>query len=289
MLIAHITDTHVVTPGSRAYRDQVDTNTMLERAVDRLNALYPRPDCVIITGDLTDHGLLPEYAELTRQLARLEIPYYLVIGNHDHRATMLAALDVEHLRGVGPFVQYTVDHWPVRLIMLDSTSDEHHMGEFCEDRCDWLKAQLAEAPDRPTIVALHHPPFDTGITMMDACGAGWADGLAAVLADHPNVLRVLCGHIHRSIQTLVGGRLVSVCPSTAHQVTLDLAAAPSASAFFEMEPPAFQLHFYRDGRLVTHTAPIERFREVEPLAPEMLARLRNMDPRAMMMKKDLVF
>lgn len=289
MLIAQITDTHVVPPGTRAYQDQVDTNAMLTKAVDRLNALQPRPDCVIVTGDLTDHGTSAEYVELVRQLGRLELPFFLAIGNHDNRAAMLASLRYPHLEGTGRFVQYTVEHLPVRLIVLDSTSDEHHMGEFCEERRAWLEARLAEAPERPTIVALHHPPFDTGIAMMDAEGAGWADGLVATLARYPNVERVLCGHIHRSIQTLVGGRLTSVCPSTAHQVRLDLAFASSEGGFFEMEPPGFQLHLWQGERMVTHTAPVARHREISPISAEALEQIRAIPPGKLLMKKDLVF
>lgn len=289
MLIAQLTDTHVVARGRGAYQDQIDTNAMLARAIDRVNALHPRPDCVVITGDLTDHGTRDEYAELVRQLERLELPFFLVIGNHDHRETMLAALDYPHLTGVGPFVQYTVDHYPVRLIMLDSTSDVHHMGDYCETRLAWLEERLVEAPERPTIVALHHPPFDTGITLMDAAGPGWAQGLVETLARYPNVERVLCGHIHRPIQTMVGGRLVSVCPSTAHQVTLDLGVEASADMFFEMEPPGFQLHLWRGGRMVTHGVPVERHPGIFPLPPEMMARIRALPPGEMMMKKDLAF
>ncbi len=289
MLIAQITDTHVVARDTRAYRDQVDTNGMMARAVDRLNRLDPRPDCVIITGDLCDHGTPAEYEELKAQLARLTIPFYLVIGNHDDRKTMLASLDYPHLAPARPFVQYVVDDFPVRLIALDSTSDEHHMGEFCEERRAWLEARLVEQPDRPTVIALHHPPFDCGITLMDAEGTGWAEGLIATIARYPNVERVLCGHVHRSIQAIVGGRLANVCPSTAHQVTLDLAADPHASAFFEMEPPAFQLHMWKSGRIVTHTALIDQYREVMPLSAELTAIFRDSAARSRMLKKDLVF
>jgi 3',5'-cyclic AMP phosphodiesterase CpdA len=289
MLIAQITDTHVVAKDTRAYMDQVDTNGMMARAVDRLNRLDPRPDCVVITGDLVDHGTVPEYEELKHQLSRLQLPFYLVIGNHDDRATMLASLDYPHLATARPFVQYTVEDMPVRLIALDSTSDEHHMGEFCETRRAWLEQRLAEQPGRPTIVALHHPPFDCGITLMDAEGIGWANGLIDTLSRYPNVERVLCGHVHRSIQAVVGGRLANICPSTAHQVSLDLAADPSAPAFFEMEPPAFQLHFWKNGQMITHTALIDRYREVMPLSPEMLEMMRGSSARIRMLKKDLVF
>lgn len=294
MLIAQITDTHVVEAGTRAYMDQVDTNAMMAKAVDRLNALDPRPDLVVVTGDLTDHGTAAEYAELKAQLARLELPFYLVIGNHDDRQTLLAELDYAHLASARPFVQYTVDHLPVRLIVLDSTSDEHHRGDYCQERLDWLAARLAEDVGKPTIVALHHPPFDTGIATMDALGPGWADGLVAAIAGRPNVVRVLCGHVHRSIQTLVGGRLASICPSTAHQVNLDLAAgAPNperlAEGFFEMEPPAFQLHRWDGAQMVTHTAFVERYPGVAPISREIMAAMAAGGHSLEMKKKDLVF
>lgn len=290
MLIAHITDTHVVAPGTRAYRDQIDTNTMFARAIERLNALVPRPDCVIVTGDLTDHGTLPEYREFTRLLAGLEIPHYLVIGNHDDRTMMMAALDMPYLQQDGDgFVQYVVDHLPVRLIMLDSCSDDHHVGQYCERRLAWLRARLAEAPERPTVVALHHPPFDTGIVMMDAGGADWAAGLVDAIAAYPNVQRILCGHVHRSVQTRVGSSIASICPSTAHQVTLDLGVVPMTDNFFEMEPPGFQLHLYRNGMMVTHTAPIERYPGVAPLAPDVLAKLKMLGGADAMSKKELLF
>jgi 3',5'-cyclic-AMP phosphodiesterase len=294
MLIAQITDTHVVKAGTRAYGGQVDTNGMLARAITRLNDLDPRPDFVVVTGDLVDHGRVEEYAELKRLLEGLDLPFHLVIGNHDDRATLKAELRYPHLEAAGDFVQYAVEQYPIRLIALDSTSDEHHCGEFCDRRLAWLAERLAEQPERPTIVALHHPPFDTGIVTMDAEGAGWADGLNAVLARHPNVLRVLCGHIHRSIQTLVGGRLVNVCPSTAHQVNLDLGvggptAERLAEGFFEMEPPAFQLHRWDGRSLVTHTAFVDRYATVAPISREMMEAMAARGVGLSMRKKDLVF
>ncbi|WP_374571980.1 phosphodiesterase [Phenylobacterium sp.] len=294
MLIAQITDTHVVAAGTRAYQDQVDTNGRCALAIERLNALDPRPDFVVVTGDLTDHGTPAEYEELKRQFAALEIPFFLVIGNHDDRATMLAELDYPHLAHARPFVQYTVDQFPVRLIVLDSTSDEHHRGEFCEKRLAWFEERLAEHVDKPTIVALHHPPFDTGIVTMDAHGAGWAEGIVRAVAGRPNVQRILCGHVHRSIQTLVGDRMASICPSTAHQVNLDLAVgAPSferlGEGFFEMEPPAFQLHRWHDGKMVSHTAFVDRFPFVAPISREMMEALAARGGALDMKKKDLVF
>ena len=106
---------------------------------------------------------------------------------------------------------------------------------------------------KPTLVALHHPPFHTGIGHMDAQGLREPQALEAVIAKHGHVERVLCGHLHRSITHRFGGTIASTCPSPAHQVALDL--ADDAPSRFVMEPPGFQLHLWEEGRgLATHTA-----------------------------------
>ena len=72
----------------------------------------------------------------------------------------------------------------------------------------------------------------------------------AVLDRHPQVLRVICGHVHRNVFGQVGRTPASIAPSPAHLVALDLREeGPSA---FRLEPAGFQLHRFADGRLVTH-------------------------------------
>ncbi len=82
MLLAQISDLHIKNPGALAYR-RVDTAAALTRCIARLNALAPRPDAVIMTGDLVDQGSPEQYRHLKSLLAALEIPYYLLVGNHD--------------------------------------------------------------------------------------------------------------------------------------------------------------------------------------------------------------
>jgi hypothetical protein len=87
-----------------------------------------------------------------------------------------------------------------------------------------LAAQLAEAPDRPTLLMMHHPPLVTGIEPMDAINGANAEALEHLVRRHPGIERIVCGHHHRPIQARWQGTLVSVAPGIAHQVTLDLRA-----------------------------------------------------------------
>ena len=258
MLIGQISDLHIKSDGRLSYR-VVDTAGMLMRCVAHVLALKQRPDVVVVTGDLADFGRPEEYATLKALLAPLPMPYYLIPGNHDERGALRNAFP-EHgyLRQWGPFVQYVIDEWPVRIVALDTVIPGESGGELCSERLAWLEATLAAQPRKPTIVIMHHPPFTTGIGHMDKMALADASGLAAVIGKHPQVERVLCGHLHRPIQVRFAGTIASTCPSPAHQVALDLdREAPSR---FVMEPPAYQLHQWSASTgVVSHTAFIGEF------------------------------
>jgi 3',5'-cyclic AMP phosphodiesterase CpdA len=258
MLIGQISDLHIKANGKLSYR-VVDTAGMLARCVDHVLALKQRPDVLLVTGDLVDFGRPEEYATLKALLAPLPMPYYLIPGNHDERGALRDAFP-EHgyLRQWEPFVQYAIDDWPVRIVALDTVIPGKSGGELCSERLAWLDATLAAAPGSPTVVIMHHPPFETGIGHMDDIGLDGSKALAAVIGRHPNVERVLCGHIHRPIQMRFAGTIASVCPSPAHQVALDL--APDAPSRFVMEPPAYQIHQWSaETGVVSHTAFIGEF------------------------------
>lgn len=253
MLIAQISDPHMRLPGEMAYR-RVDTAQFLPPALAQLNRLRPRPDCVLITGDLTDFGRPAEYAQLRDTLRALEIPYYLIPGNHDDRAALADAFpDHAYLRGQDGFIQYTLEQYPLRIVALDTVVPMKSHGILCERRLRWLDERLAEQPGRPTVIIMHHPPFATGIRGMDAIGLlEGAPGLEDIVRRHDNVERIMCGHLHRTIFRRFGGTVASTCPAPAHQIALDLERADPLC--FVMEPPGYHLHAWLDGGLVTHHA-----------------------------------
>lgn len=252
-LLLHFSDTHICAPG-RLLLDRIDTAALLKQAVASVLAAPYRPDALLISGDLVDCGSAEEYAHLRLLLAPLACPIYLMAGNHDERIALRQALpEFCPLSELPQFLQYTVDIGGLRLIALDSVVAGAPHGELCEQRLAWLERRLSEAPERPTIVAMHHPPFATGIAHMDAMGLlKGGPELEALLRRHPQVERLLCGHLHRPIQCRWGGTLAMTLPSTAHQIHLDLAA--EAPALFCLEPPGYALHLLRKGQVLTHLA-----------------------------------
>ena len=189
----------------------------------------------------------------------MRLPYFLLVGNHDDRAAL--ARRVSRPGGIaqgGEFVHYALDVGPLRVIALDSMVPGRSAGTLCDARLAWLADATRRGEGKPTVVALHHPPFACGIGHMDELrlDPAAADKLAALIARYPNVERVICGHVHRPMFVRFGGTIASAVPAPAHQVALDLREdAPSA---FMMEPPAYALHHYDPATgIVTHHAYVE--------------------------------
>ena len=261
--LVQLTDTHIREPGRLAY-GRIDTAPYLRAAVAGVAALRQRPDAVVLTGDLVDFGRAAEYAHLAELLAPLDMPVYLLAGNHDDRAELRRAFPghawlAGHGAGEGDFIQYSVAVGGLRLIALDTSVPGAPHGSLCATRLAWLECELLRWAHLPVVVAMHHPPFSTLIGHMDAIGLheGGA-ALEALIRRFPNVERLICGHLHRAIEVRFGGSIAATAPGPAHQVALDL--RPDAPSQWLLEPPAFRVHALpRGGRLVSHLAPIGEF------------------------------
>ncbi len=263
MLIVQLSDTHIVAAGRKLF-GRVDTAACLERAVAHANGLVPRPDLVLLTGDLVDDGSPAAYANLRRILGGLEIPYALLAGNHDDREALRAAFaDLPALPRAGAFLHYTLEDRPLRIVALDTIVPGEAGGALCRTRLEWLAARLEEQPERPTLIAMHHPPFVSGIEEMDSINCANSEALGAIVARHRQIERIVCGHIHRPITMGWAGTVVTSAPGTAHQVALDL--RPGAPVAWVREPPACQLHWWRPGGgLVTHLSYIGDYGAPQP-------------------------
>ena len=251
MIIAQLSDFHARPHGCPAY-GFVDTNAAIEGAVDAVLALDPAPDCVLVTGDLADCGLAEEYAIVRAALRRIPMPVYVLPGNHDRRESFALALgaDYGYLPKTG-FLHYTIEDFPVRLIGLDTVIAGEDGGEICAEREAWLTKRLHEGQGRPTLIFMHHPPFAVGVDGMDVIPCRVSASFSALITDHPEIERVLCGHYHRPIQRRFAGTIGYVAPGTAHQVALDL--RPGTENWFIMEPPAFAVHAWRlETGVVSH-------------------------------------
>jgi 3',5'-cyclic AMP phosphodiesterase CpdA len=225
----------------------------LRAAVASVRRLPDAPDAVLMSGDLADHAADDEYGIVRDLLAQLGAPVYVVSGNHDDGDALRRHFDVPGPTGAP--VQYAVDVGPLRLVVIDSTRPGENPGELDPARLSWLDAALADAPHRPTLVALHHAPLSTGVPIWDELGLAASDrhALGDVLGRHPQVRRVVAGHAHRTITGQLAGRTVLVVPSTYVQVRLSFTSHEIELA---AEPPGFAVHALLDGEFVSHVQPV---------------------------------
>jgi 3',5'-cyclic AMP phosphodiesterase CpdA len=266
VLIAQITDCHI-----GFFRSEVGgANTRRLRAVlDRLRDGPNRPDLLLLTGDLTEFGDAESYARLTEMLADCPFPVHAMVGNHDDRDALRNAFpDTPLDQG---FIQYVLPLPGLRLIALDTLEPGRHGGAFCAERAAWLSAQLDTDPETPVVIAMHHPPFVSGLDWLDGdADAAWIRRFFDAIAGRPQVRAILGGHVHRTIHTSVAGVPLTVCPSTAPAVALNLAPAdpeaPDGRAMIVAEPAAFALHRWDGERLVSHVESVSGTGEWDVLA-----------------------
>jgi Icc protein len=229
-LIVQLSDFHLGTGGSAE---------ALTAAVGRVRALRNRPEAVLVSGDVAEHGAEEEYALARELLAPLGVPVHLLAGNHDRFAER---------------TEYAVRCGDLRLVACDTSIPGRDEGSL---DVAGLEARLAENPQAPTIVAMHHPPVPIGIPFADRIGLALEDrtALAALLRRSPQVRRVVAGHVHRTVLSSLGGVPVVTCTSTSRdlQAVLELAGT---TLEVTREPPSFLVHALVDGELVTHVQPV---------------------------------
>lgn len=251
MLIAQISDTHV-SLGSPADAARL---AALDEAIAHLQRLPARPDLVLITGDCTHNGTNAEYARFQERLAALTMPAFVIPGNHDHRENLLAAFGPQGDAPLDHFVQFVIDRGPLRVIALDTHIPGQDAGELCDRRLAWFEARLEEAPQRPTLICMHHPPFQTGMTVFDEIGLRHAERFGAIVARHPQIEAIVAGHLHAHLTRRFHGTLALTCTATAHQLLPDFRYPARVDAV--IEPPSCLLHRWQPGtRLVSYSSPI---------------------------------
>jgi 3',5'-cyclic AMP phosphodiesterase CpdA len=252
LLIAQVTDIHIgFEPASPDELNMRRLGVVLRRLVEGPN----RPDLLLLSGDLTEFGDAESYARLVEALSGCPFPVWPMAGNHDLREPLLAAFP--QVRSGDGFVHYALDCGGFRLLALDTFEPGRHGGGFCAARAAWLEAQLATDRNTPVIVAMHHPPFESGIQWLDSdAREPWIARFADAIAGHSQVKAIIAGHLHRNIHAQWNSIPVTVCTSSAPSLALDLNPIdpdrPDGREMITDEPPGYALHRWDGERLVSH-------------------------------------
>lgn len=235
MILVQISDTHIDPEDKNAQARIRD----LERCVQDINGLDTPPDAVIHTGDLAHNGTPAKYAEASRILSDLRYPLHIAAGNRDDRIALSSAFPHScKFLSDSPYMQYSVETYPLRLVVIDTLSGTSNQGSFCQDRAHDLRNMLAENPSKPTAIFMHHPPFEIRESKYP-----WQfdsreeiEILEQALEGYQQVIRVFCGHSHRAAEGKIAGVPASCVPSVA--VDLRLGDFPGVAK----NAPVYQIH-----------------------------------------------
>ncbi len=277
MLIAQMTDIHIgFAPEERPEEyNRIRFRATLARILEGPN----RPDMLVLSGDITDNGDLDSFQKTAELLAQCPFPVWPMVGNHDTREALVEAFPQVRLEG--GFLHYAVEGDGFRILLLDTLERGRHGGAFCEARAAWLAAQLDAAPDIPTLIFMHHPPVVSGIDWMDPVrDEAWIQRIGNVLEGRRQVLGIHCGHLHRPLATTFRGIPLSVTPSVAPLVAMDLRPidkdVPDGRDLITTEPPVYALHRWDGANLVTHYEQVSDWRAIAHYTGSLQAMIQDM-------------
>ncbi|MFK7940899.1 MAG: phosphodiesterase [Roseovarius sp.] len=245
--VLQISDTHIVGPG-QVVSGRLDTASSLERLVRRIAAKASQLgqiDAILLSGDLSDDGTAQSYVHLKSLMAPLDVPLYVIPGNHDARDQMRQAFDDHVYLPATGRLNWHQRIGDIDMIGLDTLVEGAGAGVLDRDTLAFLDTALTAAQSRPVLLALHHPPFPSGIAFMDRIGLAGRDALTTLLQDFDTDIRVVCGHIHTTMVASVGGKIALSCPSPCSSFEFDL--TPDAPVGFMDHGDGAMVHRWQDG------------------------------------------
>ncbi|HEX2786096.1 MAG TPA: metallophosphoesterase [Ilumatobacteraceae bacterium] len=206
--VLQISDTHFrAEPHAPADRDP---DSALSESIAPVLGIAP--DLVLLTGDLSDDGSVEALSRLRGMVAVFSAPVLAVAGNHDIVDNVHTVFGAPEMAEVGAW----------RVLAVETVIPGHEHGAV--DVADLIR-RLDAVDDRPTVIALHHPPRSTSThTWFRLIGA---DELLLELRRRPNVRAIVSGHLHEAFRL--------------HDGDLELCGAPSAYYAIEHLGDTFQL------------------------------------------------
>lgn len=228
--VIQLSDTHLFAEPKRDLLGLPTQETLLT-VLAAIRQLQPKPNLLLLTGDLSQDESVESYQRLRDLIASLQIPTYWLPGNHDRLPLMEQVLCHSPISAQKAFQN---NGW--NFILLNSMSPGNVYGELTVDSLSGLEQQLQQLPDQPTLLALHHPPCLIGSDWMDQIGLRNPEPLLAIIDRYPQIKLVLFGHIHQEFVATRAGVQYLGCPSTCVQFK------PQHSDFaIDQQQPGFRL------------------------------------------------
>ncbi|HBV40135.1 MAG TPA: 3',5'-cyclic-AMP phosphodiesterase [Erwinia sp.] len=240
--VLQITDTHLFA-GKHETLLGVNTWASFDAVLQAISACEEPFDLIVATGDLAQDHSVEAYQHFAEGIARLPAPCVWLPGNHDFQPAMFNTLAEAQIANEKHVL--LGDQW--QIVLLDSQVFGVPHGELSDYQLEWLEKALAKAPERHTLVLLHHHPLPSGCTWLDQHSLRNAHMLEAVLQRYPLAKTLFCGHIHQDLDLDWNARRLLATPSTCVQFR------PHCTNFtIDSEAPGWRwLDLHADGLVET--------------------------------------
>lgn len=167
---------------------------------------------VIFTGDNIDSPK-PEYLKSFMEIVKnLDIPYYIVIGNHDvfKNGNLSKAQYIETVRNLDSAYKPKNQNYVFKkngfvFIVVDGAKEiiPNAVGYYRKDTLDWLEKQLTKYKNKPVIIAQHYPIVPPKISQSHETYK--KEEYLARLDKYNNVVAIISGHYHMNSEQMRNG------------------------------------------------------------------------------------
>ena len=241
MLIAQLTDTHITVPENEIGDCYVKLEA-LRNCVSAINKLDTAPDVVIHTGDLVHNGSDEEYRLTKSIMDELRAPYFITPGNRDSVTALIKNFSLHSYQSAETaFFQYSTNVLGYRLIASDTSTENNNLGFLDFQRLAHLDNLLNEQPERSTVIFMHHPPINLSNSepvKHEYDSYRMVKNFSEIIDRNPQVVAILCGHIHRSFTGWINATPLVAMPPLSRSLNRD----PDSSA--SKPNIAFYLHAF---------------------------------------------
>jgi len=248
MRIAHISDFHLPTRPGQSVNDALPDANLIE-AVAVLKQQAPKPELVVLGGDMLEDGQKGNYEVIAELFKDIQVPLHTVVGNHDDLKALKKSSLLEkakHYQGYGSF-----DHGNLHLVLLNTAGTGKSHGNIEEEQLLWLSEDLWANRNKPVLIFMHHHPIDSGIPWLDKMKLENADAFWDIVPHYSNnILGVFFAHLHIQISTVIRGVLVASSPAVCFQYSGNNDASKAA---LSREQPGFNLIDVKDRQVKVRT------------------------------------
>ncbi|WP_163370041.1 3',5'-cyclic-AMP phosphodiesterase [Endozoicomonas acroporae] len=230
--VLQITDPHLFADSGSTLMG-VNTSATLDEVLAKIQKDYREPDCLLVTGDLSQDDSAAAYHHLKEKLLKINAPSYWLPGNHD-QPHLMAAINPSALQK-----QIILGNW--QIVLLNTQVEGKTHGYLRETELEQLATCLQQEPDKHTLLALHHHPAPINSRWMDQIMLQNPEELARVITGHNTVRGIIHGHVHQA-------RTYQFCD-------LPVMATPSTCVQFAPESDDFQADTRQPGFRVVGLLP----------------------------------